>query len=422
MTSPLSHDKSPRREFIFNRLRAEAAKWSGTACRSEEQFELKELLIEAAGALERHTLSAIKREMEAEEAAQRPSLAAQSSAMEAVCIIGEKLSTVMDEDDLRACLQAHDMLRAFVRQIVGSYKQVPTDCHDDPLPDDAELTHIAALMQAMLAEDERDAKVGLKGTTDALLRDADRRIEAMEVHLDAIADVIGYPRESWRIAGCDALAHAVKTMQDNYIALREAQLSPRVAPDEQGQRAATYLAGELALEVADLYATAEKLIREAGKKYPDFEEDAFLAQLRAALSHTEPQVDLTENLKQLLGAAIRRLQELGDKSFALPAWASPSTPAPCGLGDPFPMLNTPPSSTAPLIEEYLQRANKTAKATARSQQMERDFLEKKVLNDHANEAMNEARLEKSLFSMWLFDNHAALFAARSATATTGENK
>ena len=152
----------------------------------------------------------------------RPSLAAQSSAMEAVCIIGEKLSTVMDEDDLRACLQAHDMLRAFVRQIVGSYKQVLTDCHDDPLPDDAELTHIAALMQAMLAEDERDAKVGLKGTTDALLRDADRRIEAMEVHLDAIADVIGYPRESWRIAGCDALAHAVKAMQDNYIALRDA--------------------------------------------------------------------------------------------------------------------------------------------------------------------------------------------------------
>lgn len=42
-------------------------------------------------------------------------------------------------------------------------------------------------------------------------------------HLDAIADALGYPRESWRIAGCDTLAHAVKALQDNYIALRDGE-------------------------------------------------------------------------------------------------------------------------------------------------------------------------------------------------------
>lgn len=66
-----------------------------------------------------------------------------------------------------------------------------------------------------------DAYIGLKGTTDALLRDADRRIADRDAKLDAIADVIGYPRESWRIAGCDALAHAVGALQANYIKLRD---------------------------------------------------------------------------------------------------------------------------------------------------------------------------------------------------------
>ncbi len=48
-------------------------------------------------------------------------------------------------------------------------------------------------------------------------------------HLDAIADVLGYPRESWRISGCDFLAHAVKALQDNYIATRDAQPASRDA-------------------------------------------------------------------------------------------------------------------------------------------------------------------------------------------------
>jgi hypothetical protein len=38
--------------------------------------------------------------------------------------------------------------------------------------------------------------------------------------LDAIAKVLGYPVESWRIAGCDFLAHAVRGLQDAYIGLK----------------------------------------------------------------------------------------------------------------------------------------------------------------------------------------------------------
>ena len=55
-----------------------------------------------------------------------------------------------------------------------------------------------------------------------LLTKALEAIVDREKKLDAIAGVLDYPRESWRISGCDNLAHAVKTLQDNYIALRDA--------------------------------------------------------------------------------------------------------------------------------------------------------------------------------------------------------
>ena len=83
-------------------------------------------------------------------------------------------------------------------------------------------------------------------------------------------------------------------------------------------------------------------------------------------------------------------------------------------------LDTP--NREALRAEYPRRANETANAVARSQQMERDFLEKKVLNEHANEAMNEARLAKSLFSMWLLDHHAELFAPSEKPAIQAHSK
>ena len=46
-----------------------------------------------------------------------------------------------------------------------------------------------------------------------LLMKALETIADREKKLDAIADILDYPRESWRISGCDNLAHAVKTLQ-----------------------------------------------------------------------------------------------------------------------------------------------------------------------------------------------------------------
>ena len=53
-------------------------------------------------------------------------------------------------------------------------------------------------------------------------------------------------------------------------------------------------------ETNDLFATISKLVREAGRKYPDFDEDEFLEQvkrhLRAALSEREGWVRVEERL------------------------------------------------------------------------------------------------------------------------------
>lgn len=73
-----------------------------------------------------------------------------------------------------------------------------------------------------------------------------------------------------------------------------------------------------------------------------------------------------------------------------------------------------------LLDEYHRRAGKVKALADVSAEMERGFLEQKVLNAHANEAMNSARLEKSLFSMWLFDNHDALMARSSSTPADRE--
>ena len=62
-------------------------------------------------------------------------------------------------------------------------------------------------------------------------------------------------------------------------------------------------------------------------------------------------------------------------------------------------------------EEYLLRAKEVADALARSVQMERDFLESKVLNREANEACADLLHKRRAFAAWLIDHHAELFAA-----------
>ena len=78
------------------------------------------------------------------------------------------------------------------------------------------------------------------------------------------------------------------------------------------------------------------------------------------------------------------------------------------------------SSTGPLLAEYRRRAQGLNEAIERSRQMERDFLEKKVLNAQANEAMDEVSAKQRIFTVWLLqvsDDLIAECLAVSATAT-----
>jgi hypothetical protein len=81
------------------------------------------------------------------------------------------------------------------------------------------------LAMLALSHGPNDAYIGLKGATDALLRDADRRLAEREALLDAISEALDIPKESWRIAGCDVLAHQVKDLMRSYIALRDKPLA-----------------------------------------------------------------------------------------------------------------------------------------------------------------------------------------------------
>jgi hypothetical protein len=81
------------------------------------------------------------------------------------------------------------------------------------------------------------------------------------------------------------------------------------------------------------------------------------------------------------------------------------------------MSNSQPTSRCDsLIAEYQRRALQLKEAAERSSQMERDFLETKVLNTEANEAMREwGRIERN-FQAWLLENHAELFTVASETS------
>ena len=73
-----------------------------------------------------------------------------------------------------------------------------------------------------------------------------------------------------------------------------------------------------------------------------------------------------------------------------------------------------------LRTEYLRRAKVVAEAFERSNAMERDFLDKKVLNAEANEALEDASIKRAQFGEWLLQVSDQLFAA-SATAPLPAN-
>lgn len=57
-------------------------------------------------------------------------------------------------------------------------------------------------------------------------------VDDLEGKLDAVAEALDHPKRAWRMAGCDVLAHQVRDLLRNYIALRDAPtaLSPLAAP------------------------------------------------------------------------------------------------------------------------------------------------------------------------------------------------
>lgn len=77
------------------------------------------------------------------------------------------------------------------------------------------------------------------------------------------------------------------------------------------------------------------------------------------------------------------------------------------------------TSRSSLLAEYLRRAAKLSEATQRSSQMERDFLERKVLNRAANEALDALNSEKLEFAAWMLRNHEALVDAPNPPSEGG---
>ena len=87
---------------------------------------------------------------------------------------------------------------------------------------DAEfLRRLDAVAKRLMATTEfhQDAHTVLEA--GIMLARALDRIVSAERHLDAISEVLEMPKESWRIAGCDVLAHQVRDLLKGYISLRD---------------------------------------------------------------------------------------------------------------------------------------------------------------------------------------------------------
>ena len=70
---------------------------------------------------------------------------------------------------------------------------------------------------ATWAEEKILAYEGLTGIKDG----AFKALEDRDLKLDAIAKALDMPKDSWRIAGCDVLAHQVRDLMTAYIKLRD---------------------------------------------------------------------------------------------------------------------------------------------------------------------------------------------------------
>jgi hypothetical protein len=82
-----------------------------------------------------------------------------------------------------------------------------------------------------------------------------------EKKLDAIAEALDMPKDSWRIAGCDVLAHQVRDLMRNYLALRDATQSANAAPTRASEAMADAVRGFLQLIRANPGTTFKEVRR-----------------------------------------------------------------------------------------------------------------------------------------------------------------
>jgi hypothetical protein len=206
-------------------------------------------------------------------------------------------------------------------RIVNAWKALREHIGNDVLPS-SRFERLIWLMQgacdsvkdapASSAPAMDDAYIGLKGTADALLRDADLRIAEREAQLDAIAKELDVPKESWRIAGCDVLAHQVKDLRRSYIALRDKTEAPqgssgRQIPDEGARPAVASLVAPLS-SVAPREPVAWQIIGKQSGEVISVTADPHEMKLAVEGGHlirglyTQPIADLSATRAQLPSA------------------------------------------------------------------------------------------------------------------------
>jgi beta-phosphoglucomutase-like phosphatase (HAD superfamily) len=76
-------------------------------------------------------------------------------------------------------------------------------------------------------------------------------------------------------------------------------------------------------------------------------------------------------------------------------------------------MNMPPQSRFDLVEDLKRRAEAVDQACKRSNDMERAFLEKKVLNREANEALEDFGRKRGQFGEYLLQRSDEIIAALS---------
>ncbi|MDP2621993.1 MAG: hypothetical protein Q8P46_17770 [Hyphomicrobiales bacterium] len=194
---------------------------------------------------------------------------------------------------------------------------------------------------ATWAEDKILAYEGLEGVKDGAFSE----LEDRDGKLDAIAKALDMPKDSWRIAGCDVMAHQIRGLVAAYIKLQDREIEIASAPSS--------------IEPSDNIATAERIQKEVA----------------GALKSC---VDAHGNIVQgsWIGSAAKRIAALLKTDFdtmadllaketerRVIAETSPSASAASSIGDTVPRSRYD-ACNRDWLEEKMKRENLTAKYIA----------------------------------------------------------